>query len=199
MRLLPAGWRIAIFPEPDRGLDITGPDGQTLLTVAPGDPVPEAAATGPWPAGSRREAWFLTPSGRRCGASTHLWRNQVWEQKAGEVLVPARIRIDVDWGNAYAWTEYGECAELDSFFVDEPGVLGLEAAFKRWQDRFEETAPWDGNGDPQGGWEPFREEGLTLCLDLAAWIGTDGYVLYQLPPRRMGLESRRLMIAWEPD
>jgi hypothetical protein len=115
-----------------------------------------------------------------------------------EILALPRIRIDPDWGGAYAWTQYRQATPLAGFFGDATGLATLETDFRWWQERFESTSPWGEALEPKGGWKPFSEDGLLLCQDLATWVGADGYVLYYLPPARLGLGGKRLLLTWDP-
>jgi hypothetical protein len=109
-----------------------------------------------------------------------------------------RIMIDLDYGGAYAWAGGGMCSDLAYLLSDEPGALGLEAAFEKWQWRYEDNLFGDSVA-LSGGWHAMKEDGLALCLELARWAGPDGCIHYLHPPDRFACGKRPLVLLWEPN
>jgi hypothetical protein len=51
----------------------------------------------------------------------------------------------------------------------------------------------------EGGWEPFAEDGLALYLDIATRVGHNSFILYALPPDRLGIIGIYLMLTWDSE
>ena len=198
MPSMPKGWQIALFPIPLIHREIRDASGNLLRAFAPNVKLPKIVKRGAWPEGSRREAWFRSPSGRKHIISEWSWRMGAWVQKMDHEVATDRITIRLDYGGAFIWDELGRCCVMGSFFDEPSGALGLEPAFINWQSRFDRFEPWTGEVEPEGGWAALEEDGLELCLKLAEWIGPEGYIQYFHPPKRMDCNGRVLVLAWEP-
>lgn len=198
MKPMPPGWHVAVYPLPPVQRDVLKSDGKLLRAFAPGVRLPRRAYSGPWPERALYQSWFRSPSGRRLYINRMRWQIDRWEDTEDEPTGLKRICIDLDYGGAYSWDTHGRCTSISYHLGDESGVLGLEAAFERWQDRYEQHAEWVDGSEPEGGWHALAEDGLTLCMELAHWVGPEGHVIYRLVPTRLSQAGRPLVFTWEP-
>jgi len=193
------GCRRVEAPLGETWLEVSGPEGRCLV-VLPAERFNREGRRGPWPEGSRIRSYFLASSGRRVTKAQWDWTDSqlVREREGGP---EPGIRIMPDYGGAYAWDQYGRCAELTDLLGENPEVAALDAACRAWQATWEALYPLAMDEDPSlapsGGWGAWEEAGLLLCRRLLALLGPEGVVIYGCPPERLNCGRRYLVLYWE--
>ncbi|WP_148300385.1 hypothetical protein [Holophaga foetida] len=177
-------------------VDVTGPEGR-CLAVLPDDRFFPKGRRGPWPEGARIRTYFLTPTGQRRTLARWDWTASELAREREGSPEPS-IRIMPDYGGAYAWDQYGGCAELVDLLGEGPEVAVLDAALTAWQDEWEESAgPFEDDPPPPGGWDAWAERGLELSRRALALMGPEGVVINRCPPSRLRCGKRDLVLFWE--
>lgn len=176
-------WHLATYALPQVQRDILSPQGRLLRAFAPAAKIPSSAYRGPWPEESRWLNWVKTPSGHRLILADWVWQRQTWNRR--EEQAHQSVKVMLDFGGAYAWDAYSACTNA-SWLPDVPAASRLLAKFEQWQEQWEHHLNACAESS-KAEWEAFFEAGLSLCLELAQWIGPEGCITYYHPPRRLSV------------
>jgi len=195
----PEGFRVVEEPIQETGVEILGPNGESLA-LFPCGKIWVEGSRGAWPRGSTILKYMSARSGRRITLAHWTWTGS--EREELDLPTWHRLRVFPDYGMAYAWDQYGRPGEFAELLPDRPtSVNALDRAFTAWYEEWNPYDPFDPSGNkditPEDGWDGWKERGLRLCHWLLSVIGPEGLIIYRNAPECFGCGNEGLAIYME--